>query len=120
MKHLQGILAVPTSNLHAYTDSTIVLYWIHGSSQRFKTSEANRIGEIQEHVPPEKWQHINGEEHPAHAGSRGILPGEILNHKLWWNGPEWIKEDPSDWPSKFTSPPSLESLCSLGIKEETL
>ena len=52
MKHLQEILAIPTCNLYAFTDSTIVLYWIYGRSQRFKTFEANRIGEIQENVPP--------------------------------------------------------------------
>lgn len=37
MKHLQETLAIPTCNLYAFTDSTIVLYWIYGSSQRFKT-----------------------------------------------------------------------------------
>jgi len=42
MKHLQEILAVPTCNHHTFTNSTIVLYWIHESSQRFKTFEANR------------------------------------------------------------------------------
>lgn len=82
MKHVQEILAVPTSNLYAFTESTILLYWIHGISQRFKTFEANRIGEIQEHVPTVKWKHVNGEENPAGAGSRGILPEKIGYHNL--------------------------------------
>ena len=120
MKHLQGILSIPTCNLHAFTDSTIVLYWIHGSSQRLKTFEANRIGEIRENVPPERWNHISGEENTADVGSRGIFPGEIVHHTLWWNGPDWIKRNPSEWPSKFTSPPSLEALYSSGLKRETL
>ena len=120
MKHLQGILSIPTCNLHAFTDSTIVLYWIHGSSQRLKTFEANRIGEIQENVPPERWNHTSGEENPADIGSRGIFPGEIVHHPLWWNAPDWIKRDPSEWPSKFTSPPSLEALYSSGLKRESL
>ena len=120
MKHLQGILSIPTCNLHAFTDSTIVLYWTHGSSQRLKIFEANRIGEIQENVPPEKWNHISAEENPADIGSRGILPGEIAHRKLWWNGPDWIKRDPSEWPSKFTPPPSLETLYSSGLNRETL
>lgn len=51
MKHLQEILAIPTCNLYAFTDSTVVLYWIYGRSQRFKIFEANRIGDIQENVP---------------------------------------------------------------------
>ena len=120
MKHLQEILAIPTSNLYAFTDSTIVLYWIYGSSQRFKTFEANRIGEIQEHVPPEKWAHVVSEENPADVGSRGILPGKIINHSLWWNGPSWLKEDPPNWHSKISAPPSLETLYSSGIEEASL
>jgi len=47
------------------------------------------------------------------------LPGEVVHHKLWWNGPDWIKRDPSEWPSKFTAPPSLEALYSSGVKRET-
>ena len=115
MKHLQEIFAVPTSNLYAFTDSTIVLYWIYGRSQRFKTFEANRIGEIQDNVPPEKWAHVISEENPADVGSRGILPGGIIDHDLWWSGPSWLKEDPSNWHSKVSAPPSLETLYSSGI-----
>lgn len=78
MKHLQEILAIPTCNLYAFTDNTIVHYWIYGRGQRFKTLEANRIGEIQENVPPEKWAHVISEENPAVVGSRGITPEESL------------------------------------------
>ena len=79
--------------------------------------EANRIGEIQESVPPERWNHIGGKENPADIGSCGILPGKVVHHKLWWNGPDWINRD---WPSKFTPPPSQEALYSSGVKRETL
>ena len=44
MKHLQEILVIPACKLHAFTDSTIILYWIHGSCQRFETFEANELG----------------------------------------------------------------------------
>ena len=120
MKHLQGILSVRTCNLHALTDGTIVFYWIHGSSQPFKTLKPNRTGEIQESVPPEKCNHIGGEENPTDIGSRDILPGKLVHHKLCWNGPDWIKRHPSEWPSKFTPPSSLEAPYSAGVKRETL
>ena len=55
MKHLQEILAIPTCNLPAFTDSTIVLYWIYGRSQRFKPFEANRIGEFKKMFPLKNW-----------------------------------------------------------------
>lgn len=82
MKHLQEIVAIPTRNLYAFTDSTIVLYWIYGTSQRFKTFEANRVAEIQDSVPPEKWKHVNGLENPAEVGSRGISPEQVKQHQL--------------------------------------
>ena len=77
MKHLQEILVIPTCSICAFTDSTIVLYWIYGRSQRFKTLEANRIREIQENAPPGKWAHITSKENPADVGSRGITPKSL-------------------------------------------
>ena len=47
VKHLKAILEIPTKDIYAFTDSTIVLYWIYGTSQRLKTFEANRVSEIQ-------------------------------------------------------------------------
>jgi hypothetical protein len=32
MRHLQEIPSIPLLNLHAFTDSSIVLYWIYGTS----------------------------------------------------------------------------------------
>ena len=46
MNHLHQVLKIPIRSLHAFTDSTIVLYCIYGTSQRFTTFEANRIAEI--------------------------------------------------------------------------
>ena len=39
-----------------------------------------------------------GAENPADCASRGILPLELLDHTLWWEGPPWLKLDTSDWP----------------------
>ena len=120
LKHVQDVLNIPTEDLYAFTDSTIVLYWIYGSSQRFKTFEANRIAEIQDYVPPEKWKHVGSEDNPADAGSRGILPEEIHNHHLWWSGPSWLKKHPSNWTFKLAAPLSLSMLASSGIRKEDL
>ena len=70
--------------------------------------------------PPEKWAHVISKENPADIGSRGIAPGEITDHKLWWNGPSWLKEDPPNWHPKISAPPSLETLYSSGIDEASL
>ena len=120
LKHLKTVLNIPTKDIYAFTDSTIVLYWIYGTSQRLKTFEANRVSEIQEIVPPERWKHIKGNENLADAGSRGVLPKDIVNHELWWSGPHWLTSDPSTWESKLVMPPSLEAVLTSGIRKEDL
>ena len=53
LHHLMKIYQVPTSDIHAWTDSTIVLNWLDGSPRRFKTYVGNRISTIIDHVPPQ-------------------------------------------------------------------
>ncbi len=120
IKHVKAVLEISTKDIYAFTDSTIVLYWIYGTSQRLKTFEANRVSEIQEILPPERWKHVKGNENPADAGSRGVLPKDIINHHLWWSGPLWLKSDPSTWESKLVIPLSLEAVLTSGIREEDL
>jgi hypothetical protein len=91
------ILAVKTSTslncqVVAWTDSTIVLHWLAGLPSRWKTFVANRVAEIQELIPAENWHHVKSEENPADCASRGIDASELVNHSLWWNGPEWLKQ----------------------------
>ena len=54
IKHVKSVLDISTKDIYAFTDSTIMLYWIFGTSQRLKTFEANRVSEIQEILPTER------------------------------------------------------------------
>ncbi|CAB3984435.1 uncharacterized protein LOC110248986 [Paramuricea clavata] len=83
-------------------------------------SYSNRIAKIQDLIPPQRWKHVDGLQNPADVGSRGILAKEIKEHPLWWTGPDWLKQNQSNWPSKFTAPPSLEALQSLGVTKDCL
>ncbi len=76
-----------------------------------KPLKLNQISKIQDLMPPERWKHVDGLQNPADVGSRGILANELKQHKLWWSGPDWIG-------SKFTAPPSLEALQSLGVTND--
>lgn len=77
---------------------TIVLNWLSGSPRRFKTYVGNRVSSIVHIIPPERWNHIMGAENPADCASRGILPSELLDHTVWWEGPSWLKLDTCNWP----------------------
>ena len=95
LEHMKNLFRIPVSSLYALTDRTIVLSWLDGNPRRFKTY---RVSDIIDHVPSNRWRHVKGMENPADCGSRGLLPSELLDHCLWWNGPEWVIEDASQWP----------------------
>ena len=80
------------------TDSKVVLGWLAGNPRRFKTFVSNRVSNILELLSPDRWHHIPGSENPADCASRGLFPSELLHHKLWWNGPEWMQAPKSQWP----------------------
>lgn len=45
-----------------------------------------------------KFHYISTAENPADMASRGVKTLELKGNKLWWHGPEWLKESVSDWP----------------------
>ena len=104
LHHLKRIYQVRTSDIYAWTDSTIVLNWLDGSPRRFKTYVGNRVSSIVDQVPPTCWRHVQGSENPADCASRGLFPTELNNHPLWWSGPGWLKLPPSEWPIQSSLP----------------
>ena len=102
--HIQSVFNMPLSSVYAWTDSTIVLSWLIGNPRRFKTYVGNRVSYIVELISPERWNHVEGIDNPADCASRGMYPSELLDHKLWWDGPSWLHHNSSHWPKRFTLP----------------
>ena len=99
--HVRTTLGFEKTPLHCWTDSTVALGWIRGHPTRWKTYVANRVAEIQITAPDALWHHIPGKDNPADCASRGLTPSELVNHKLWWWGPPWLKSESSSWPDSF-------------------
>ena len=51
LHHIKVPLRIPSDDVHAWTDSTIVLSWLSGSPRRFKTFVGNRVSNIMERSP---------------------------------------------------------------------
>ena len=98
LHHVRGIFQVPLTEVYAWTDSTIVLNWLTGNPRRFKTYVGNRVSEIVDQVPPDRWSHVVSADNPADCASRGIFPSQLIEHELWWTGPAWLLLKPSQWP----------------------
>ena len=69
-----------------------------GSPQLLKTFVGNRVSRIVELISPDRWRHVNGTDNPDDCASKGLFPSELLEHDLWWNGPDWLKSSSSDRP----------------------
>ena len=80
-----------------YFDSTDVPWWIRGRGKDFQPFVANRIGEIQMFTEPSQWQHVSTVENPADLCTRGASTSELAECSLWWNGPDWLTNDFSEW-----------------------
>lgn len=93
-------------SLHAWTDSTVVLTWLTSSQIQFKVFVTNRLKRIAELVPDCHWHYVSTTQNPADCVSRGLLPKEALDHKLYWNGPEFLKQSITPWsPTKLNVVP---------------
>ena len=58
----------------------------------------NRITEITNKKNVE-FRYINTKDNPADLPSKGISSKELKQSTLWWNGPEWLKDDLPSWPT---------------------
>ena len=110
LQHVQRIFNIPHSDIYAWTDSTVVLGWLTGNPQRFKTYVGNRISSIVDHISPDRWRHVAGADNPADCASRGIFPLDLLDYRLWWHGLQWLREDHSQWPISNVPTESEHSL----------
>ena len=98
--HTRLAMDIPPSHVFTWTDSTIVLSWIEGNPRCFKTYVGNRVADILELTTSDCWRHVSGSENPADCASRGLFPSELIDHDLWWEGPDWLKLPSSHWPSQ--------------------
>lgn len=58
------------------------------------------------------WHHVRTSNNPADVGSRS---GEVSNHALWWNGPEWLS-DKACCPPDIVTNATQESLAEAKAK----
>lgn len=95
MSVLEGRLEV--KHVFAWSNSTIARAWVKGLSYEYKTFVANRASECQTNVSPENWHHVSSSQNPADCASRGLMPSQLVNHKLWWKGPQWLSLPNDQW-----------------------
>lgn len=43
-------------------------------------------------MQPSQWNHISTKDNPADLATRGVTAQQLLESKLWWNGPDIKKK----------------------------
>jgi hypothetical protein len=88
----KAIHALNTINeSYLWTDSSIVLTWIQGPSNKWKTFVGNRVAIIQEETSSATWRHVPTLSNPADLISRGVEPTILSTSTLWWKGTTYSK-----------------------------
>ncbi|XP_043469877.1 uncharacterized protein LOC122503416 [Leptopilina heterotoma] len=83
-------LRIQDTSCFLWSDSRIVLCWLNKQPSQLKPYVANRVRQIQSLTTPSQWHHVRTTENPADCASRGLKATDLLKHKLWWQGPQWL------------------------------
>ena len=66
---------------------------------------------------PDQWRHVPTAVNPADYLTRGVEVEELVNLKIWWEGPEYLKQGESTWPRNVTDKELSDAL--KEVKKDT-
>ena len=73
-----------------YSDSKVVLGYIHNQARRFYVYVNNRVQRIRQSSSPEQWRYVPTEHNPADHGSRSVAAAS-LSTTTWLSGPAFLQ-----------------------------
>ncbi|XP_065081884.1 uncharacterized protein LOC135704378 [Ochlerotatus camptorhynchus] len=86
-----------TSKAYFWVDSTTVLSWLKATPSTWSTFVGNRVSKIQQKTENCEWNHVVGRENPADIISRGLPAADLIQCRLWWEGPPWLRGEKESW-----------------------
>ncbi|VDI05252.1 Hypothetical predicted protein [Mytilus galloprovincialis] len=78
-----------------FSDSKVVLGYIHNTTRRFYMYVTYRVSRIKMFSQPNQWSYIPTELNPADAATRSVPPDK-LQDSMWLNGPPTLNESSED------------------------
>ena len=80
-----------------WTDSLTTLFWIK-NNKVWKQYVRHRVEEILLLSSRDEWRFCPGKLNPADLPSRGLKGRDLLESKVWWNGPKFLYGAKNEWP----------------------
>ena len=105
---LLNAVAKDLAPIYAWTDNSIVLGWLSIHTAHWKVFVSHRVSQIIDVLSPSQWRRVPTRDNPADHASCGLLPLDLVHCSLWWDGPQWLQQPPSSWPSPVTHRPVAE------------
>lgn len=98
---VQDHIDIEFQDVKYFSDSRVVLGYIHNDTRRFHVYVSNRVEKIRNLSLPEQWSYVPTNMNPADEGSRGIL-AENLQRSVWLNGPsDFLNKTPDTTSEMF-------------------
>ena len=84
-----------------FTDSTVVLSWLHQDARPLNIGVRSCVIEIRRFSSPEQWRHVESENNIADLGTRFLATiDDISSSSEWQIGKDWMYLDYKDMPVK--------------------
>ena len=88
---LQRVYQVDPQQIHFHTDAEVALNWIKSPGRDLPRPIARRSTMIRESTVIENWHFVPTDVNPADILSRGCKAVNLVDNKLWWHGPPYLK-----------------------------
>ncbi|XP_073731871.1 uncharacterized protein [Misgurnus anguillicaudatus] len=98
-KLLQTELTLNIDHVTLWSDSSTVLQWLKSDSCRYKVFVGTRVAEIQSLTDIDIWRYVNSGNNPADVITRGQSLKDLILPCRWSNGPDFLHQPESCWPS---------------------
>ena len=97
LRFVEESLQVNITEQILWTDSQLVLRWIK-SNKMLSPFVQQRIDKII-FTGKIDFRYISTHDNSSDIASRGIIATELKESKLWWHGPERLKQEKEKWPT---------------------
>ena len=101
-------VTVKINKVFMWSDSKTVLQYIKNENVKYNTYVMHRVIKKKKNTDVSSWNYIPGVLNVADDATRVTKFENLNEHCRWFNGPEFLVNDESEWP-KETSDKSVEN-----------
>ena len=115
---LETLNRVNINKVYFWSDSFTTLFWIKGVNKQWKLFVENRVQDIRELAPPDRWFYCSTDDNPADIPTRGLEFSKLRESSKWWFGPFWLRLPEASWPDQPEVMKSPTDECISEMKAE--